>query len=99
VKFALERELRELDTLIKAAKKTSKSAVALAEKLEAQKQIKTLEAKRNNKRRQLFEAQDDVDRKRAELIEEIERQLQTKTSIKPVFTLRWTLGDGAGTTA
>jgi hypothetical protein len=54
---------------------------------------------RFNKRRQLFEAQDDVDRKRAELIEEIERQLQTKTSIKPVFTLRWTLGDGAGTTA
>ena len=38
-------------------------------------------------------------RKRAELIEEIERQLQTKTSIEPVFTLRWTLGDGAGTTA
>lgn len=99
VKFALERELRELDTLIKAAKKTSKSAVALAEKLEAQKQIKTLEAKRNNKRRQLFEAQDDVDRKRAELIEEIERQLQTKTSIEPVFTLRWTLGGGAGKTA
>ena len=96
VKFALERELRELDTLIKGAKKTSKSAVALAEKLDAQKQIKTLEAKRNTKRRQLFEAQDDVDRKRSELIEEIERQLQTKTSIEPVFTLRWTLGDGAG---
>ena len=99
VKFALERELRELDTQIKGAKKASKSAVALAEKLEAQKQIKALEAKRNAKRRQLFEAQDDVDRKRAELIEEIERQLQTKTSIEPVFTLRWTLGDGAGTTA
>jgi adenine-specific DNA-methyltransferase len=99
VKFALERELRELDTQIKGAKKASKSAVALAEKLEAQKQIKALEAKRNAKRRQLFEAQDDVDRKRAELIEEIERQLQTKTSIEPVFTLRWTLSDGAGTTA
>jgi len=91
VKFALERELRELDTLIKSAKKTSKSAVALAEKLEAQKQIKTLEARRNTKRRQLFDAQDDVDKKRAELIEDIERQLQTKTSIEPVFTLRWTL--------
>lgn len=96
VKFALERELRELDTQIKAAKKTSKSAVALAEKLEAQKAIKTLEAKRNTKRRQLFEAQDDVDRKRAELIEEIERQLQTKTSVEPIFTLRWTLADRAG---
>ena len=49
------------------------------------------------KRRQLFDAQDDVDKKRAELINEIERQLQTKTSIEPVFTLRWTLGDGART--
>lgn len=96
VKFGLERELRELDTQIKAAKKTSKSAVALAEKLEAQKLIKALEAKRNTKRRQLFEAQDDVDRKRAELIEEIERQLQAKTSIEPIFTLRWTLADGTG---
>ena len=89
VKFALERELRELDTQIKAAKKASKSAVALADKLEAQKQIKALETKRNTKRRQLFDAQDDVDRKRAELIEEIERQLQTKSTIEPVFTLRW----------
>jgi adenine-specific DNA-methyltransferase len=91
VKFGLERELRELDMQIKAAKKASKAAVTLAEKLEAQKQIKTLEARRNTKRRQLFEAQDDVDRKRAELIEEIERQLQTKTSIESVFTLRWRL--------
>jgi adenine-specific DNA-methyltransferase len=95
VKFGLERELRELDTQIRTAKKSSKSAVALADKLEAQKLIKALEAKRNAKRRQLFEAQDEVDRKRAELIDEIERQLQTKTSIEPIFTLRWTLGDGA----
>jgi adenine-specific DNA-methyltransferase len=91
VKFGLERELRDLDAQIKAAKKTSKSAVSLAEKLEQQKLIKTLEAKRNTKRRQLFDAQDDVDRKRAELIEEIERQLQTETTVEPVFRLRWSL--------
>ncbi|WP_437510575.1 SNF2-related protein [Sorangium sp. So ce1099] len=94
VKFGLERELRDLDTQIKAAKKASKSAVALADKLEAQKLIRTLEAKRNTKRRQLFEAQDDVDRKRAELIEGIERQLETKTTVEPIFTLRWSLDDG-----
>lgn len=58
-----------------------------------------MESKRNTKRRQLFDAQDDVDKKRAGLIEEIERQLQTKTSIEPVFTLRWTLADCARTTA
>ncbi|MCL2724915.1 MAG: DEAD/DEAH box helicase [Polyangiaceae bacterium] len=96
VKFGLERELRELDAQIKVAKKASRSSIALAEKLDAQKAVKALETKRNNKRRQLFEAQDDVDRKRTELIEEIEKQLQTKTSITPVFTLRWTLDDAAG---
>jgi len=91
VKFGLERELRDLDIQIRAAKKASKSTVALAEKLDAQKLIKALESKRHAKRRELFEAQDDVDRKRAELIEEVERQLQTKASLTPVFTLRWTL--------
>src|SRR5690606_29612056 len=91
VKFGLERELRELDHLIKAAKKASKSALSLAEKLETQKQIKTLETKRNTKRRQLFDAQDDVDRKRTELIEEIERQLETETRIESLFVLRWKL--------
>lgn len=93
VKFGLERELRELDNEIKSARKALKSGVALADKLEAQKSIKTLESKRNTKRRQLFDAQDEVDEKRAELIEEIERQLQTKTRIEPVFTLRWRLAD------
>lgn len=91
VKFALERELREIDAAIKAAKKSFKGAVALAEKLEAQKTIKALEQKRTTKRRSLFDAQDDVDRKRAELIEEIERQLATKTEHERVFTIRWVL--------
>ncbi|NVI98473.1 DEAD/DEAH box helicase [Myxococcus sp. AM009] len=95
VKFGLERELRDIDTQIKAAKKTSKSVVALAEKLEAQKVLKALEAKRNMKRRQLFDAQDEVVKRRDALIEDIEKQLQTKTSVESVFTLRWTLVDGA----
>ena len=93
VKFGLERELRDLDTQIKAAKKVSKSAVSLADKLEAQKQIKTLESKRNTKRRQLFDAQDEVDRKRADLIADIERQLKMMTKLETLFTLRWTLNE------
>jgi ERCC4-related helicase len=95
VKFTLERELKEIDGEIRAARKISKSAVVLAEKLEAQKLIKTLEQRRTAKRRQLFEAQDNVDKKRAELIEEIERQLKTKAQSESVFMIRWTLADAA----
>jgi ERCC4-related helicase len=93
VKFTLERELKDLDAEIRAARKTSKTAVVLAEKLEAQRLIKTLEQRRTAKRRQLFDAQDDVDKKRSELIEEIERQLKTTARCETVFTIRWVLAD------
>lgn len=93
VKFTLERELKDLDTEIRAARSASKAGVDLAEKLEAQKALKALEQKRTAKRRQLFDAQDDVDRKRSELIEEIERQLRTTERCEPLFTIRWTLAD------
>lgn len=93
VKLTLERELKELDAEIRAARKDSKTKVALAEKLEAQRRIKTLEQRRNSKRRQLFDSQDDVDKKRTELIEEIERQLKTSAQRETVFTIRWTLVD------
>lgn len=97
VKFTLERELKDLDGEIRSARKTSKTAVVLTEKLEAQKLIKTLEQRRTAKRRQLFDAQDDVDKKRSELIEEIERQLKTKAQCETVFTIRWALADTGGT--
>jgi ERCC4-related helicase len=95
VKLTLDHELRDLDSEIKAARKTSKTAVILAEKLEAQKVIKALEQRRTAKRRQLFEAQDDVDKKRAELIEEIERQLTTKAQYETIFSIQWRLSDSS----
>lgn len=93
MKFSLEKELREIDAAIKAARKSAKSAVALAEKVESQRTIKTLEGKRNTKRKQLFDAQDEVDKKRTTLIENVEKQLQLKVSVSPIFTIRWSLDD------
>jgi adenine-specific DNA-methyltransferase len=93
LKFALEKELKEIDVEIRAARKASKTGVTLAEKLEAQRAIKALEQKRSQKRRQLFEAQDDVDRKRAELIEGMERQLKSTSQCETVMTLRWALAE------
>lgn len=91
IKLTLERELKELDAEIRSARKDSKTKVVLAEKLEAQRRIKTLEQRRNSKRRQLFDAQDDVDKKRTLLIEDIERQLKTSAECETLFTIRWVL--------
>jgi adenine-specific DNA-methyltransferase len=42
-------------------------------------------------RRALFDAQDDIDRRREQLIAEIEGKLQQRVSQKPLFSIRWSL--------
>jgi adenine-specific DNA-methyltransferase len=91
LKVALERDIKELDREIKDAKRASKVALTLEEKLAGQKQIKTLEAQRNAKRRSLFEAQDEIDKRREELIAAIEAKLQQRTSTTTVVSFRWRL--------
>jgi adenine-specific DNA-methyltransferase len=54
----LERDIKEIDRLIKEARPAATTALTLEEKLAGQKQIKALEAQRNQKRRSLFDAQD-----------------------------------------
>ena len=68
LKVGLEREIKELDRQIKEARRAATTALTLEEKLAGQKQIKALEAQRNQKRRSLFDAQDEVDSQREELI-------------------------------
>ena len=91
LKIGLEREIKELDRQIKEARRAAIAALTLKEKLAGQKQIKALEAQRNQKRRSLFDAQDEVDRQREELIARIEGKLQQQTSLQSLFTIAWRL--------
>jgi adenine-specific DNA-methyltransferase len=67
------------------------AALTLEEKLGFQKNIRTLEGQRNNKRRALFDAQDEIDKKRDELISEIEGKLQRKEMLTSLFSIRWVM--------
>jgi len=60
-----------------------------AKKLEHR--VKAIEAQRNTRRRALFDAQDDIDRRREELIAEIEGKLEQKTTLLELFSIRWTM--------
>ena len=51
LKIGLEREIKELDRQIKEARRAATAALTLEENLAGQKQIKALEAQRNQKRR------------------------------------------------
>jgi adenine-specific DNA-methyltransferase len=91
LKLGLEREIRELDRQIKEARRAATLALTLEEKLVGQKQIKALEAQRNQGRRSLFDAQDQVDQQREGLIANIEGKLIQKSGLQQLFTIRWRL--------
>jgi hypothetical protein len=91
IKLGLERDIKEIDRQIKEARRAATLALTLEEKLSGQKQLKSLESLRNQKRRSLFDAQDEVDRQRERLITQIEGKLEQKSNLQPLFTIGWRL--------
>lgn len=91
LKLGLEREIKDIDRLIKEARRAATAALTLEEKLSGQKQIKALEAQRSQKRRNLFDAQDDVEAKRDQFIRNLEAKLTQQTTTQQLFLIRWTL--------
>ncbi|MBR2005695.1 MAG: DEAD/DEAH box helicase family protein [Thermoguttaceae bacterium] len=91
LKLSLEQELIELDKLIAEKRREATSTRGLQEKIAAQKQVRELERRRNQKRRELYAAQDAVEQKRDELIERLEEQTKEKIEEKRLFTIRWSV--------
>ena len=89
LKVGLERDIKELDRLIKESRTKSKGAATLADKLAAQKEQRDLEGQRDKKRRELFDRQDEIQRKRDGLIDELERQLKQEISVHIIFSCQW----------
>ena len=89
LKLGLEREIKEIDRQIKEARRAATAALTLEDKLAGQKKIKALEAQRNDKRRTLFDAQDQVDRQRQDLISTIEGKLAQRVESTRLFSVRW----------
>jgi copper chaperone CopZ len=89
VKKALELDLRKLDIDIKSAKTNAKKIVNLEEKLKTQREIKDSEKKRNEMRKQLYDAQDEVEAKKEQLLEQIEAQLKQRSILQTLFVISW----------
>jgi adenine-specific DNA-methyltransferase len=89
LKVGLEREIKDLDREIREAKRASKAAPTLDEKLTLQRRVKALESQRTQKRRSLFEAQDEIEQRRDGLIAEIEKKLERDTNEALLLRVRF----------
>lgn len=92
LKNGLELELKKIDKDIRELARQSKQMVSLQEKLEFQKQKATLEKRRTKKRHELYNSQDEIDKKRDTLIKQIEKQMQdTSHHVEELFRVQWRL--------
>ncbi len=91
LKLGLEREIKELDRRIKETRTKSKGAATLAEKLEAQKEQRNLEAQRDKRRRDLFARQDEIEARRSRLIDDLERLLGQSVEEQVLVCCEWEL--------
>lgn len=91
IKTSLEIRLKQLDVDIKTRKTESRKILDLAEKVKVQREIKELEKKRNEMRKNLFEAQDGVDRQKEKLIENVETRMRQNIQKNILFQIGWCL--------
>ena len=80
---------RETQKLISENANRNKDFFDLETKVQSQRAIKDLEKKRSEKRRNLFETQDDIDYRKENLLNEIERRLKQEVKTTELFTIKW----------
>jgi superfamily II DNA or RNA helicase len=86
-----EVELKQLDRDMRTLRKQARLVDELDAKVEIRRRIMDLEKERGRKRRSFFDAQDQVEAEKEQLISEVERRIKQKTVIAPVFTIRWVI--------
>jgi superfamily II DNA or RNA helicase len=86
---SLKATLNDLDEVLKAAKKAARLAPTLPEKLDRQREARTLEGKRDEAWRAFDLASRDIDRQKDALLDDVSQRLEQKLEQEPLFALRW----------
>lgn len=87
--LASEKDLRDTKNQIKALEREARKATNVDEHKELQEKIKSLEKQKRRQRQKIFDVEDEIHDKRDALIDALEKRLAQKTSIEPLFTIRW----------
>ncbi|MER3480747.1 MAG: ATP-dependent helicase [Meiothermus sp.] len=89
--LAAEKELKDTKERIKALARQARLATTTEEQHGLQKQIQDLEKQKRRQRQRIFDVEDEIMAKRDALIEKLENRMRQRTSMEPLFTIRWTV--------
>lgn len=88
---SFKAQLNEIEGQLKDARRASRLAGTLPEKLEKQRAIRTLEGKRDEADHEYEQAKREIDRQKDALLDEISRRMQQQTTEERLFSARWQL--------
>lgn len=91
MELAAQKELEDTKRQIRDLQRRSRQAPTLAEQHQMQEQIGTLEKSKRRQRQRIFEIEDEIASKRDALVAALEKRMQQKTEVSPLFTIRWSV--------
>jgi len=89
VRTSIKFEIKELDKEIKTRKTEARKLLNLEQKVKEQRNIKELEKKLAEKRYNQYQNEDDIEKRKDDLLDEIEKRLEQNTTENELFTIRW----------
>jgi len=91
MEMAAQKELDDTKRQIRDLQRRSRQAPTIEEQHSLQEEIAKLERKKRTLRERIFDIEDEIAEKRDRLVESLEKRMQQKTTVTPVFIIRWSV--------
>lgn len=91
MEMAAQKELDDTKRQIRDLQRRSRQAPTMQDQHSLQEEIVQLERKKRTLRERIFDIEDEIAEKRDRLVESLEKRMQQKTTVTPVFTIRWSV--------
>jgi ERCC4-related helicase len=87
--LAAEQTLQDTKNRLRDCKRRARQAETVEEQKQLQEETKKLERQQRRQRQEVFDVEDEIEAKRDQLIEALEKRMKQKTLVHPLFRIRW----------
>ncbi|WP_298996734.1 SNF2-related protein [uncultured Desulfovibrio sp.] len=91
MELAAQKEIDDTKRRIKELQRQCRQATTMQQQHTLQEEISRWERKKRTLRTRIFDLEDEIAEKRDRLVDSLEKRMHQKSTINPVFTIRWTV--------